>query len=102
MRLSILVVFAVMMGAISGIYRYVVHEVTSGQSRFALPQSPQLGIAGPIDLSRLNLAPAIDTKEIQRLNAQAMASQIQANVRRMQDMSAYTRNPVGWHGLPPH
>jgi hypothetical protein len=31
-----------------------------------------------------------------------MASQIQDNTRRMQDISAYMRNPAGWRGLPPH
>jgi hypothetical protein len=28
-------------------------------------------------------------------------SQIQQNNNRMQDIAAYSRNPMGWHGAPP-
>ena len=34
--------------------------------------------------------------------ARSINSQMNQNYRRMQDLNAYARNPMGWHGAPPH
>ena len=85
--------------AIVAAYQYVRHEITSGQPRLVLPQAPVLA---PFDWTKTYRGPQIDPKEIQRLNGENMARQIHESTRRMQDWAAYTRNPAGWHGMPPH
>jgi hypothetical protein len=101
MRFAFLVVCAMAMGAVYEAHQYVISQITSGEPRIALPQAPPL-LSGPIDWSNFHVGLPIDEKEIRRLNAESLASQIQESNRRMQDMAAYTRNPAGWHGLPPH
>jgi hypothetical protein len=91
--------FKVDINPIGKVYQYVMQQVTSGQPGVSWPQGPGLTMQ-PIDVSKLGFK--IDEQEIQRFNAQGMASQIQDNTRRMQDISAYMRNPAGWRGLPPH
>jgi hypothetical protein len=86
---------------ISMAYRYVIKTITSGEPRIALRQAPPI-LSTPIDLSNFNVGLKIDEKEIARFNADAIASQIQENNRRMQDMAAFARNPAAWHGMPPH
>src|SRR5208282_6639801 len=82
------------------VYRYVVQQVTSGEPRIAFRQEPVVWPAfKPIDL---NSGFKIDQREIQRMVGADLSRQIQDNTRRMQDMSAYMRNPAGWHGMPPH
>ena len=101
MRFAFLVVFAMAMGAVYEVHHYVIDQVTSGGPRIALRQAPPL-LSGPIDLSNFHVGLPIDEKEIRRLNAENLASQIQESNRRMQDMAAFTRNPAAWHGMPPH
>ena len=86
--------------AIGVAYQYVRHEITSGQPRIALPQAPT--VLAPFDWSKANRGFTIDPKELQRINGENIARQIQENNRRMQDFAAYARNPAGWHGMPPH
>ena len=101
MRFAFLVVFAMAMGAVYEIHQYVIAQVTSGAPRIALHEAPPL-LLGPIDFSNFHVGLPIDEKEIARFNAENLASQIQENNRRMQDMAAFARNPAGWHGMPPH
>jgi hypothetical protein len=104
MRLGFLVVFAMAMGAIYEVHHYVITQITSGEPRIALQQAPPL-LSGPIDFSNFHIGlPAEMKDDIQRFNADNLASQIRDSNRRMQDMAAYTRNPAGssWHGMPPH
>jgi hypothetical protein len=81
-------------------YRDVVAKITSGEPQIALPTSP------PIELRRLgpdDLKPVkIDDTAIKRAIAAGISSQVDQNIRRMQDLQAYGRNPTGWHGAPPH
>jgi hypothetical protein len=92
--------FKVSINPIAKVYDYVMQQVTSGQPSMVWQQGPAFTMT-PIDVSKLGFG-KIDEQEIQRFNAQGMASQIQDNTRRMQDISAYMRNPAGWRGLPPH
>ena len=91
--------FKVDINPIGKVYQYVMQRVTSGQPSMVWQQGPALTMT-PIDVSKLGFK--IDEQEIQRFNGQALSSQVQDNTRRMQDISAYMRNPAGWRGLPPH
>jgi hypothetical protein len=86
---------------LTGAYQYVRHALTSGEPRIALNQAAPI-LSEPIDWSKFSVGPAIDKREIQRLNDENLSRQVQENSRRMQDVSAYMQNPAGWRGLPPH
>jgi hypothetical protein len=101
MRFAFLVVCAMAVAAVYEVHHYVIAQITSGGPRIALQQAPAL-LSGPIDFSNFHIGLPIDEKEIARFNAENLASQIQESNRRMQDMAAFTRNPAGWHGMPPH
>ena len=101
MRLGFLVVCALAMAAVYQAHHYVVGQLTSGGPRIALHEAPPI-LSGPIDSSNFHVGLPIDEKEIARFNADNLASQIRDSNRRMQDMAAFTRNPAGWHGMPPH
>ncbi|HUD88917.1 MAG TPA: hypothetical protein VMR17_20905 [Xanthobacteraceae bacterium] len=92
--------FKVDINPIGKVYQSVMQQVTAGQPSMVWQQGPALTMT-PIDVSKLGFG-KIDEEEMRRFNAQGMASQIQDNTRRMQDISAYMRNPAGWRGLPPH
>jgi hypothetical protein len=81
-------------------FLYVRHELTSGAPRIALRQALPL-VSEPVDWSKFSVGPGIDKREIQRLNDENLSRQVQESSRRMQDVSAYMRNPAGWRGLPP-
>ena len=42
-----------------------------------------------------------DNSSMKRAMVSGWSSQIQQTNNRMQDISAYSRNPMGWHGAPP-
>jgi hypothetical protein len=44
----------------------------------------------------------LDDAAIKRSIAAGFNAQIEQNIRRSEDFAAYARNPMGWHGLPPH
>jgi hypothetical protein len=39
---------------------------------------------------------------VQRAIASGFNARIGQDIRRAQDIAAYGRNPMGWHGAPPH
>jgi len=41
------------------------------------------------------------TAEMKRAMAASINTQIQQSYQRSQDLQAYARNPMGWHGPPP-
>jgi hypothetical protein len=43
----------------------------------------------------------IDDAEMKRAMAASINAQIQQSYRRSQDLQAYARDPMGWHGPPP-
>lgn len=88
-------------------YDEVMRKVTSGSlsnsfnfgtSAPGIASSPSFSKVGNLGLGgKLQ----IDEASFKRAWASGIASQIQQNNRRMQDMSTYARNPTGWHGAPP-
>ena len=84
-------------------YEDVKRQITSGNFSSSL----NLGSAPPITFSKLGDLSVgnklhIDEGSIGRSIAAGINSQIQQSNRRMDEMSAYTRNPAAWHGMPPH
>ncbi|HEY6257742.1 MAG TPA: hypothetical protein VIY51_18325 [Xanthobacteraceae bacterium] len=87
-------------------YETVRQEITSGH----IGDSLNLGSSKPLasvsfpKIENLGLGNKlkIDEGQFKRAWASGMASQIQQNNRRMEDMSAFARNPGAWHGMPPH
>ena len=81
-------------------FLYVRRELTSGDSRVVLAEAP---LSEPIDWRKATswYKPTIDPKEVQRFNDQNLSRMTQENSRRMQDVSAYMRNPVGSQAMPP-
>ena len=86
-------------------YEDVKRQITSGNiagslnlgSPVSIPSfsSPNIGNLG------LGNSLHIDNAEMSRAFAAGLNSQIQQNNRRMEDISAYARNPMAWHGAPP-
>jgi hypothetical protein len=85
------------------IYNYVAREITSGDPgrRLGLPTGSPITVK-PIDWGALNPGFTIDTKGIQRAWAEDMNRRVQQDIGRARDFQAYGRNPMGWHGIPPH
>jgi len=81
-------------------YRDVVQKITSGEPQISLPKSPTVELR-PISPDVFKPY-KVDDKAIQRAIAAGISSQVDQNIRRMQDIQAYSRNPSAWHGAPPH
>ena len=58
--------------------------------------------AGRINTEALRPKFTIDEKAIQRSIAAGINSRVQQDIARARDFQAYGRNPMGWHGVPPH
>ncbi len=85
-------------------YETVKREITSGDIGNSLNLGPSNPVPAFSSPSHFNVGSKlqIDDASIKRAWASTINNQIQQNNRRMEDMSAYARNPTGWHGLPPH
>ena len=85
-------------------YENVKRQITSGN----LGGSFNLGSGTPVvtsfpkvgDLSLGNKM-HFDDAAMKRAMAAGINSSVQQSIRRSQDISAYGRNPAGWHGAPP-
>ena len=84
-------------------YQDVMRQITSGElgGSISFPSAPTFK-SDPINWNALRPTFKIDNDQIQRAVASGINSRIQQDIRRAQDFAAYTRNPMGWHGLPPH
>ena len=71
MRVVALIAFLGFAGAIQMVYKNVAAEITSGEPRLSLYQAPPI-VTTPIDWSKVQ----IGTREIQRLNSEAMSRQM--------------------------
>jgi hypothetical protein len=85
------------------VYNYVAQQITSGEParRLALPTAPPITVK-PIDWGAIKPGFTIDSKEIQRAWATDINRRVQQDIARARDFQAYGRNPMGWHGIPPH
>ena len=83
-------------------YEEVVRQITSGNSRpISFPTPPTFNMT-PINPNSFRPSFKLDDRDIQRAVAAGINSRIQQDIRRAQDLAAYGRNPMGWHGPPPH
>jgi hypothetical protein len=85
-------------------YQDVKRQITSGR----LGGSIDFGSATPIssfpkvgDWSLGNKI-HLDDASMRRAIAAGINSRVEQDIRRAQDLSAYSRNPMAWHGAPPH
>ncbi len=84
-------------------YEDVKHRIASGN----LGGPINLGSATPVllpKLGELSLGNTIhiDDAAIRRAIAAGINNRVQQDIRRGQDLQAYGRNPMAWHGAPPH
>ena len=82
-------------------YEDVKRQITSGNLGGSLnlgsaPSFPKIG-----DLSLGNKM-HFDETAMKRAMSAGFSSTVQQNIRRMEDISAYSRNPMAWRGPPPH
>jgi hypothetical protein len=85
---------------IRAVYDDVVKKITSGN-----PAPPlNLRSSAPITVGPVQLPKpiVIDQREINRSIAAGINARIQQDYQRSQDLIQYGRNPMGWHGPPPH
>ena len=86
-------------------YQDVKRQITSGN----LGGSLNLGSSQPIVTSFLTIGSLglgnnyhNDDGAIRRAIGAGINSRVQQDIRRTQDLAAYSRNPMAWHGAPPH
>jgi hypothetical protein len=85
-------------------YEDVRHKIAS--SNFGTPID--FGAMKPVSFSKVDINKLglgsnfnFDTSSMKRAMVSGWNSQIQQYNNRMSDISAYSRNPSGWHGRPP-
>ena len=84
-------------------YQDVMRQIRSGETNTPFPMSastplPSIKITGPLFKPYdMTLSPAT-----QRAISSGISARIGQDIRRAQDIAAYGRNPIGWHGRPPH
>jgi hypothetical protein len=84
-------------------YERVRHEIASGN----LGGSFNIGSSKPVTFTKFG-NPSLDNKmhidesAIRRAVGAGISSRVQQDIRRSQDLAAYGRNPMAWHGAPPH
>jgi hypothetical protein len=86
-------------------YEDVKRQITSGN----LGGSINFGASKPIVTSFPKIGNLgldnnyhIDNGAMRRAIGAGINSRVQQDIRRAQDLSAYGRNPMAWHGAPPH
>jgi hypothetical protein len=84
-------------------YEDVRRQITSGNLR--APFDVGSSSLPTTSLGRINLTPQVfkfDEAAMKRAWGASINGQIQQNYNRSQDLAAYGRNPMAWHGAPPH
>jgi hypothetical protein len=83
-------------------YHDVIEKIMSGDKTgvpsFGTTQIPSIKVTGPL-FKPYEFKP---DPGLQRAIASGMNARIQQDIRRAQDITAYGRNPMAWHGVPPH
>jgi hypothetical protein len=70
---------------------------TAGMPKFDARPIPHLQFTGPL-IKPYQYKP---DPSIQRAISSGISARIGQDIRRGQDIAAYGRNPMGWHGIPP-
>jgi hypothetical protein len=82
-------------------YWDVRRQITSGEMagvpKFGGTQIPHLQFTGPL-IKPYQYKP---DPSIQRAISSGISARIGQDIRRAQDIAAYGRNPMAWHGVPP-
>jgi hypothetical protein len=73
-------------------------QATSGVPSFGTTHIPSFQVTTPVFKS-YEFKP---DPGLQRAIASGIGARIQQDIRRAQDITAYGRNPMAWHGVPPH
>jgi hypothetical protein len=71
---------------------------TTGVPTFRTTPIPSIKVTGPL-FKPYEYKP---DPALQRAIASGMSARIGQDIRRAQDIAAYGRNPMAWHGVPPH
>jgi hypothetical protein len=85
-------------------YADVKRQITSGNPGGSLnfgTATPVVGFPKVGDLS-LGTKYHMDEGAMRQAIGASINSRVQQDIRRAQDLSAYSRNPTAWHGAPPH
>jgi hypothetical protein len=84
-------------------YEDVKRQITSGSVRapFNVGSAPTPSVSNIGQIS-FNNSLHFDDAAFKRAAAAGINARIQQDIRRSQDLAAYARNPMGWHGMPPH
>jgi hypothetical protein len=85
-------------------YDDVKRQISSGNigSSLNLGTSKSIPTVSPSTMTGLGNNLHLDDAAMKRAVAAGINSQVQQGIRRAEDMSAYTRNPSAWRGMPPH
>ena len=84
-------------------YEDVKTRIANPTTSFSFPSS--FSSSPPIAFSPVKVLPppvTIDQRAVSRAIAAGINSQVQQNYLRTQALSQYARNPMAWHGAPPH
>jgi hypothetical protein len=83
-------------------YRDVIAKITSPDKAafpsFGTTQVPSFQVTTPL-FKPYEYKP---DPALQRAIAAGIGARISQDIRRAQDIQAYGRNPMAWHGVPPH
>jgi hypothetical protein len=85
-------------------YQDVMKQIASGEmgGSIKFPSAPSFKSV-PINSGLFKpYSVQIDNDKMQRAIASGINTRVQQDIRRAQDLAAYGRNPMGWHGAPPH
>jgi hypothetical protein len=84
-------------------YEDVARQLTSTDFRAPFDLGTPVPATSAPKFGKLSLSNGlhIDQAAMKRAMAAGASAQIQQNFRRSQDIAAYGRNPMAWHGAPP-
>jgi|ERR1700686_4690779 hypothetical protein len=88
-------------------YEDVKRQITSGNLAGSLnlgsaPSFTKLGDFPKLGDLSLGNKMHFDDPAMKRAMSAGINSSVQQSIRRMEDISAYSRSPMAWHGPPPH
>lgn len=84
------------------VYEDVKRKITSGDYGAPLNLGSSPKVPSVTFDHRMLMPKSYDIKFGKDAFAAGINAQAGQNYRRMQDLNAYARNPMGWHGAPPH
>ena len=84
-------------------YQDVKRQITSGNlGSINLPSATPVTAFPKVGDLSLGTKYHMDEGAMRQAIGASINSRVQQDIRRAQDLSAYSRNPTAWHGAPPH